>query len=303
MLFTWIFYACDYLCVLLFLCNQTDCFNCTTFKKLGDRLKTQERRISRLEKSLQQQKSTVDRFQYKDYTSQNSVFSPTSNSQQESGNPEGNTPQSSLAFATLNLRVQTILDEFREMQSRIRYLENEVARLNTQVDDLSLSTNFAYDYGTGSTNKDTKNSNQMISKDSPMIPSTTPTPTHSSTMTNDENNFNERSNDDSRISGRRHHDDSDHYSHHPHHHRHSHTNHQPETEIETSTVAPSQTQQSHHGHSPGKSENTIRVLEENLERGDIASTLNDDYGDELYSDNSTEQYIDQLHTKREQYSP
>lgn len=267
------------------------------FKKLGDRLNTQERRISRLEKSLQQQKSTTDRFQYKDYTNQNSVYSATSNSQQESVNPEGNTPQSSLAYATLNLRVQTILDEFREMQSRIRYLENEVVRLNTHVDDLSLSTNFAYDYGTGNTNKDTKNSNQIISKDSPLIP--TITPTTSSTMTDDEDSYKERRNDDSRVSGRRHHDDSNHYSH--HHHRHSHTNHHSETE--TSTVAPSQTQRNHQGHSPGKSENTIRVLEENLERGDIASTLNDDYGDELYNDNSTEQYIDQLHTKREQYSP
>lgn len=37
----------------------------------------------------------------------------------------------------------------------------------------------------------------------------------------------------------------------------------------------------------------IRFLEENLERGDIASTLNDDYGEELF-ENSTEQYVDPL---------
>lgn len=37
-----------------------------------------------------------------------------------------------------------------------------------------------------------------------------------------------------------------------------------------------------------------RKLEDNLERGDIASTLNDDYGEEQLFENSTEQYLDPL---------
>lgn len=45
----------------------------------------------------------------------------------------------------------------------------------------------------------------------------------------------------------------------------------------------------------GQHKITLRRLEDNLERGDIASTLNDDYGEELLFENSTEQYVDPLH--------
>ncbi|CAG7817257.1 unnamed protein product [Allacma fusca] len=44
-----------------------------------------------------------------------------------------------------------------------------------------------------------------------------------------------------------------------------------------------------------RSQRPGRLLEENLERGDIASTLNDDYGDEPVVSNPTEEYADQLY--------
>jgi hypothetical protein len=54
--------------------------------------------------------------------------------------------------------------------------------------------------------------------------------------------------------------------------------------------------QYHHQNSEPNDKNLApsRQFEDNLERGDIASTLNDDYGEESLFDNSTEQYVDPL---------
>ncbi|ODN03171.1 Collagen alpha-1(XXVI) chain [Orchesella cincta] len=204
---------------------ENECFNCTTYKKMDERVAAAERRLSRMEKSFPKTNDRLDRF-HRDFMNQNSIYSAPAK--------ELNS-DISLAYATLSLRVQTILDEFREMENRIRLLENELSRLNTQVDDLTLSNNIAYDYSSAS---------GRDNKDGPTVGVPVSSNTHASTF-------------------------------------------------------PSTTS---HRHSV-KTESTFRVLEENLERGDIASTLNDDYGDELFFDNSTEQYIDQLQLKREHSSP
>lgn len=132
----------------------------------------------------------------------------------------------------------------RDMRNRIRLLENELSRLNVQVDDITLSNNMAYDYGNNMPSSTTEN-DVTTSKDSPATGASISKTVAGPNLQ------------------------------HP---------------LPSSTV-PHQTSV--------KTEGIFRALEENLERGDIASTLNDDYGDDLYNDNSTEQYIDQLQLKRE----
>lgn len=253
----------------------------------------------------------ADRF-YKDISGENSVYSvaatPASSSVAHDSERKQESLSLSLAYATLNLRVQTILDEFREMQNRIRYLENEVSRLNTQVDDLSLGGNISYDYGGGNNNLGTGSSDMHLNTDSrrnnPVASSSTSkdraTSLQNEMTTNVDNGI--TSTNRNIIDGRHDHETR----HYRHHHDYNHLNHRHHHDNQDSVPSTTMTHDhfSLHHHSSAKSDNApFRVLEENLERGDIASTLNDDYGDDLYNDNSTEQYIDQLQAKREHHMP
>lgn len=182
----------------------------------------------------------------------------------------------SLPISQFNVRLHSLMEGFKEMKTRIQQLEETVALLNVHINMISYGNSIDGNQLSASSfskDSDPEQMNDLKANSQEIV-----------TLNQQQNQLEESTPTNHVV-----HPDNQ-----PEH-RHRHAHNFPRNDHTSKSYQ--------HKHSSDPVITPLRVLEENLERGDIASTLNDDYGDDLNGDNSTEQYADQLQAKREHHSP